>query len=265
MTRGAKIPRSAAAELAARTLRSFAKPCIIEILLAEDGLPIKTERMNFLIRQRFDKHEFVEMNGNRQSRGYFHWHPELDDPLNGSYTYGQNAIAHARKALVQEGYISEKCEVPGGDYELVRDSIVCEQYLSSIIMDFSTELAANNSGTIRAERVSGDVFFSNAVYVISDPVRPDWCKVGAGSGDCGERLGNARLWTCEEARLPVYFLVGPGKGRQYEAKIHSVLAKQFPRRGEWFGCDWKEADRLIELLLREEAAHFSRRQKDQDQ
>ena len=82
-----------------------------------------------------------------------------------------------------------------------------------------------------------------SVYVMGNPVWPDWVKVGM-AVDAKDRL-NSYQTSCPFRDYMLYYSYKAKDRRKAESEAHSKLDEKFERRKEWFRCTPQEA---IEVL-----------------
>lgn len=82
-----------------------------------------------------------------------------------------------------------------------------------------------------------------SVYVMGNPVWPDWVKVGM-AVDAEDRL-NSYQTSCPFRDYMLYYSYKAKDRRKAESEAHSKLDEKFERRKEWFRCTPQEA---IEVL-----------------
>lgn len=88
-----------------------------------------------------------------------------------------------------------------------------------------------------------DQVTEGSVYIMGNPVWPDWVKVGMAI-DAEDRL-NSYQTGCPFRDYVLYYSYNAEDRRKAESKAHYKLAQQFERRNEWFKCSPEEA---IEVL-----------------
>ncbi len=82
-----------------------------------------------------------------------------------------------------------------------------------------------------------------SVYVMGNPVWPEWVKVGM-AVDAEDRL-NSYQTSCPFRDYMLYYSYKAKDRRKAESEAHSKLDEKFERRKEWFRCTPEEA---IEVL-----------------
>ena len=150
------------------------------------------------------------------------WYPSLEVRFEGGSIRWINAIAFARKYLVDENVLMKKNNVPGHDYMLVTgaEEIARKKLQEQIMRSIQREKEKDLNGPKKKlKRAEAEVSQSDAVYIIFDQKRPGCCKIGAGNGKCLGRLGEAKLWTNGEAELKHVEPVGSGMGQRVERKV----------------------------------------------
>jgi hypothetical protein len=177
------------------------------------------------------------------------WYPSLEVRFEGGLIRWVNAIAHARKELVNEEKLMKADKVPGHGFLLVTGAeeiarkTLHDQDMESIRTEKETEL---NGAKKKRKRAEAEVEDPDAVYIIVDPKRPGCCKIGAGNGKCLARLSVARLWTNGEAELKHVEPVGSGKALRVEHSVRYELGKTYRVNGEWVDCKFSTAVPVLE-------------------
>ena len=220
-------------------LTACAEKVIIQECFLAEGKSIKQDYMNRRI-----LHSFILQYG---------WDYSLEVRHNGGTLVWVNAIAWGRAHLADpvETILVPADEVEGGQYLLVRDAD--ERARKKLRERDMLSLRVEKEGMISGQkktrlRSASEVEDLDAVYIIVDPKRPGSCKVGAGNGNCNDRLVAAKLWTNYEAQLMHVEPVGPGMGLKVEKQVHRELDKDFLVNGEWVQCNFSVAKAVVESL-----------------
>ena len=177
------------------------------------------------------------------------WYPSLEVRFEGGSLRWVNAIAHARRQLVNETILMKEEDVGGHDYLLVAGAEeiarkkLQEQAVHAARVEKEKEL---NTPKTKRKRAEAEIDESDAVYIIVDPKRPGCCKIGAGSGKCLARLREAKLWTNGEAELKHVEPVGSGKALRVESSVRYELGKNYRVNGEWVDCKYSTALPVLE-------------------
>jgi len=200
----------------------------MELLLSNDGRTLEAEYVESTILSEF--------------REAGQLHPDLEAKYaKRNMTHGRNAIHWARAALTEDGITVDSKIAP------MKYVLACR--LENLINFYNEEELIDFEGfnTRKGARTQKQSFLkhSDSVYVINSASEPNWCKIGAGNGDCSERLAEAKRWTMGRARIIHLFRVGDGFGLKVEAASHQILRKKAERQLEWFKCSPKMASECI--------------------
>ena len=237
-----RVARSDDAKRIGGMLRDFAVAEILSLLLESGGRPLTRQYVELTIMSEF------------KSRC---WHVELDDVYDRSRkTYAQNCIHNARRILVQENLIQPSDPSSNADYVLLAGQDTANRVMTEIRDGTSDLTVSGDAEDARRKLERLEARESDAVYVIIDPARPNWCKVGAGIGDCRQRLREAKLWTRSEADIAFVVPVGRGNGKRVERAVHGRLGKEYEAQGEWFRCQPRSARDAINKILAEQKDPF---------
>lgn len=180
------------------------------------------------------------------------WRLSLEVRLKGGNLRWVNAVAFARKQLVELGLLMSADAVSGGDYQLVtgaEDMARKRLFQQEVQALRAQHEQADGSPKKKRKRVEAEVEDCNAIYIMFDPKRPDRCKIGAGNGDCTARQTEARRWTDGEAKLVHVEHIGSGYALKAENSARKQLGFKGHRvNGEWVHCKWSLAVLILQAL-----------------
>lgn len=219
-------------------LRLFAVQRILELLSGASGRPLERVYVENTILEEF-----------RSNRG---WHPDLDAAIKRrNITHAQNMIHWARGDLASDGILVKSKTSKGLYFLQCQFDQMIRYYQHERLSGF--ERVAER-GNLR-KRKSSYLKDSDSVYIIADDRIPGWLKIGAGRGDCFDRLTEAKRWTQKRARLLYILYIGSGYGLKVETAAHQLLKTSVEKQLEWFRCSQETAIEAIKRGAEKVRAH----------
>lgn len=179
------------------------------------------------------------------------WKPKYDELLSTGRKSGDNWIDHAKARLTRCGIHAQDGE---GFYSLVLGPAytiawaTAQPFLDSeFLQDHCTALYLPDPPETDEEKEITRKILSDSVYIIHDPIRSEWHKIGCSTGDCSTRVQAAKLWTVGAAYIAARTTVGSGKAFTVETGARRLLARQRVQiTGESARCTLGDAIKSIE-------------------